>query len=56
MFSDDSFATVAADRRTAVVFPQSQPLVILKIKKLCLTSHYETVNISAVELLLRHNK
>ena len=27
-----------------------------KIKKLCLTSRFETVNISSVELLLRHNK
>ena len=27
-----------------------------KIKKLCLTSRFETDNISSVELLLRHNK
>ena len=27
-----------------------------KIKKLCLTSRFQTVNISSVELLLRHNK
>ena len=28
----------------------------IKIKKLCLTSRFETDNISSVELLLRHNK
>ena len=28
----------------------------IKIKKLCLTSRFETVNISSVELLLGHNK
>ena len=28
----------------------------IKIKKLCLTSRFETVNISSVGLLLRHNK
>ena len=28
----------------------------IKIKKLCLTSRFETDNISSVELLLRHNE
>ena len=27
----------------------------IKIKKICLTSRFETDNISSVELLLRHN-
>ena len=38
-------------------FNQTQHgFIKIKMKKLCLTSCFETVNISSVELLLRHNK
>ena len=30
--------------------------VLIKIKKLCLTSRFETDSISSLELLLRHNE
>ena len=37
-------------------FSLAELKIKIKIKKLCLTSHFETDNISSVELLLQHNK
>ena len=39
-----------------VVLSSKLATVYKKIKKLCLTSRFETDNISSVELLLRQNK
>ena len=54
--SGNKHATIISAYAPTMTNPDAVKDIKIKIKKLCLTSRFETDNISSVELLLRHNE